>query len=843
MVFNQKSNVWKSIIGGICFLAISLSGLVFAQGANDINSFNIEAGPLKAALISYMKQSGRQIIFLDDDVENVKTQGVDGSFTNEEVLAKILENSGLEVKVDQASGAVLIRAVDSESVTKTTPKGGEEDIQEQTVNKSRDTGEGDVQPKMIEEVVVYARKRQERAQDIPIAITALGEAKIEALGATSFDELIGNVPNLFADLTGYGTSSWGLRGIVSLTRNAGQESGLGVYIDGVYVGRPASFNFPLSDIEQVEVLRGPQGSLFGRNTIGGAINATTKKPGEEMAGNIKATLGNYSKTDFEADISGPLVEGVLSGKISAFLYQRDGYVDNLFDNDEYMDGDRVGGRFGLYWTASDNFEVVLSGDYLKVDNQQLFGIPLEPQLNNIVPGWYQSDRFDVNQNDPNKEEIDSGGASLTINWELDSGFSITSITAKRISDFEQISDDDAGPITLTHSHFKDESEIFSQELRLASPTNGRFDYLVGLFYLDQEITADRDTPVLPFPDNFVGISSDTKVTSEAWAIFGSANLYLTDALRLTLGLRYTDEEKESQFSQVENAGLGFPTVSFSPKQQDDAFSGDVSLAYAVDDNANIYGSIRKGVKSGGFQTDIITFMTEDFFVFGPEEAVSYELGVKGAFFDRTLMVNAALFRTDYTDVQVSAPIGLGFTTLNAAEAEINGFELEVEWRATENLSLAVSMGLLDHEYTKYENCLAGSGIGLDDCSGNDLQLVPDWTASANLDYRFPLSDGAALEFHVDWNARDEYFVDPSNDPDRLVEDRGLVNARIGYVAADESYSIYLWGKNLADEEYDTVRWKYPVTPLVFGGLDPTITGLNRLVGAPRMYGIEVAYRF
>lgn len=692
----------------------------------------------------------------------------------------------------------------------------------------------------IEVIEVTARKRVESVKDIPIAISSMGEEKIESLGADSMSDLIGNVPNLSMDPNGNSLSSWGMRGIVSVTRNAGQESGLGVYVDGVYAGRPASYNIPMNDIEQVEVLRGPQGSLFGRNTIAGAINITTKKPEEVFAGNLSASVGNFSRVELQGGISGELIEDTLTAKVSVFSNKRDGYVENVFDNKHYMDKDRQGGRVGLYWTPSSNLSITLATDFLVQDNKQLFGQTLEPQLNDFVPDWFQDDPYKTNQNDPNTEEIKSGGTSLTAEWETDSGFILTSITAKRYADFEMFADDDAGPITLTYSHFEDNSDTFSQELRLTSPDYDSFDYLVGIYYLDQEITANRQTVTFePFPANDLGIFSNAIVNSEAWAIFGTTNFHLNEALTLSIGLRYTDEEKTSSFQQTENAGLGFPTVSFNPTIQDDDWSGDVSVGYVLSKEINLYGSIRRGTKSGGFQTDIIDFTSEELFSFESEKATSYEIGMKGMLLDTTLRLDLALFRTDYENMQVGQLLGIGFTTTNAGESQITGVEIEAEWLATESLTLGFSGGAMDHEYTSYDGC-NGPTVS---CAGNDLQLVADWTAAVTVDYFYYFDDDSGINFHLDATSRSDSFMDAVNDPDLHLQGYTLLNGRISYVTPDEDITVALWVKNITDKEYSSLLWKYPITPIAFGEFDPSITGLEHLLGTPRTFGIDVNYRF
>ncbi|MEP2652508.1 MAG: TonB-dependent receptor [Paraglaciecola sp.] len=692
----------------------------------------------------------------------------------------------------------------------------------------------------FEVIEVKSRKRVENVRDIPIAISSMGEEKLDALGADTLGDIIGNVPNLAIDPNGNSLSSWGMRGIVSVTRNAGQESGLGVYVDGVYAGRPASYNVPTSDIQQVEVLRGPQGSLFGRNTIAGAINITTKAPEGEFAGNLSASFGNFSRVEIQGGISGELIEDVLSAKVSVFSSKRDGYVKNVFDNNDYMDNDRQGGRIGLYWTPSSNLSFTLASDFVDQDNNQLFGQTVEPQLNEFVPDWYQNDPYTVNHNDPNSEEIQSGGTSLTAEWEMDSGFILTSITAKRYADFEVFADDDAGPITLSYSHFEDNSETFSQELRLTSPENNSFDYLVGVYYLDQEITANRETITFdPFPTNSLGIFSDASVDSEAWAIFATTNFRLNEELTLSVGLRYTDEEKSSVFQQLENADLGFPTVSFEPTIQDSGLSGDISVGYELNREINLYSSIRKGIKSGGFQTDIIDFSSEDLFAFEPEEATSYEIGMKGILLDNTLRLDLALFHTDYENMQVGQLLGLGFTTTNAGEAEITGVEVEFEWLATDDLAIGFNGGVMDNEYTSYDGC-NGATVS---CAGNNLQYVTDWTAATTIDYFYNFDDDSGLNIHLDATARSDSFSDAINDPDLIVEGYTLLNARISYVTPDEDITVALWVKNITDKTYSSLRWKYPITPIAFGEFDPSITGAQHLLGSPRTFGLDVSYRF
>lgn len=693
---------------------------------------------------------------------------------------------------------------------------------------------------ILEEVLVLARKRVEQPQDVPISLTVINSATIKQQAATALKDIMGGIPNASLDVTGNSLVSWGMRGIVSQTRNPGQESGLGIYVDRVYLGRPAGFNVPMNDIAQVEVLRGPQGSLFGRNTIAGAINVTTQRPGEDWGSYVQGSFGNLSRRDLQAGISGPIIENILSAKLNVFGFQRDGYIENIFDGSDLQSDDRVGGRGAIYWSPTDVFEIVFSGDYLEQDNSLMAGMTLEPQLNNFVPNWYQDDDDKVNQNDPGYDRIKTGGASISADWNVKPEMILSSITSFRFTDFETLVDDDSGPITLTWSNFMDDSDTFTQEFLFNSRVADALDYVLGFYYLDLDVTSDRATPLFtPYPVNVAAIASNSTVSTESWAVFGSANFDITETLELAVGLRYTDEKKSSSFTQTENGGLGFPNVSFDSTIKDDALSGDVSLTWSASDSTNYYGSIRKGFKSGGFQTDIINFSSEELFTFGPEEALSYELGLKGIYLERRLTVDLAVFHTDYQNMQVGQLVGLGFTTTNAAESRINGLELQMSYRPVDQLHFGLSLGLMDHEYTQFDDC---AGIGTS-CARNALQYAPDSSGSLDGSYIWPISNGGEVELFMAADYRDSYFLTPVNDPQLKIDQRTLVNARLAYTSPQGGMTLALWARNLGDESWDFTRWQYPVTPLAFGGFDPSITGLQRTPAEPRTYGVEVIFRF
>jgi len=718
----------------------------------------------------------------------------------------------------------------------------------------------------LEEIVVQARKRAENAQDVPIAITTVSESRIKEFGADKMSELVAHVPNFDWDPVGINVlSSWGLRGIVDQSRNAGQESGLGLYVDGVYVGRPAGFNASLADIDHIEILRGPQGSLYGRNTIAGAVNITTKKPGDELGLTADVNLGNYKRRNVELGVSGPLVSGSLLGKLSAFSQENDGYIHNLADGRNLLNDKREGGRGALYWTPADNLEVRLAGDVMHENHRSTFGLAADPQLT-AIPGWYFPDHFTTNQNDPNFEKLDSGGGSLTVNWTVPSGLLLTSITADRINNFNLDNDDDAGPSTLTHSHFIDKSAMFSQELRLTSPSGGSYDYVAGLYYMDENVRSNRHTAVVSFaidPTEGVGILSNAKVQTRSAAVFGNVNYHFSPTWTLGVGLRYTDDKKDANFTQLVNAPLGFPAlVAFpSASRVDKQVSGDVTLNWKPHEDLLGYGTVRKGFKSGGFQTDIIDFSDPALFSFKPETAVTYELGLKTEAVHHTVRMNGAVFDTEYKDMQVSQLVGLGFTTNNAGKSRIKGVELEIDYLPVEHLTLGISGGLLDAKYLQFPRCDA-LGLGVD-CSGNRLQFTPRWNLGTTIDYHQPVSQGTLI-FHVDSTSRGYEYSDAVNSDGRdlvpndpthstawplKIGGYTLIGARVGFETAQKVWGFYAWGKNLTNKGYDLRRWRYPITPLLFGsppfgGLVAPLgaKGLEFVPGEPRTWGVEFTYR-
>lgn len=675
---------------------------------------------------------------------------------------------------------------------------------------------------LLEEVVVTARKREESFVDVPISITTFSSKAIENSGATRLQELKFSVPNMAMREGNASTSTIGFRGIVSAVRNIGFDSAVGVYVDDVFIGRPVAFNADFFDVAQVEVLRGPQGTLFGRNTMVGAINVRTLQPSDEFTGRIKLTAGNNNTLNANGYVSGALVEGAAWGSLSVATFNRDGFVNNIFDGKKYGDENRDSVRGKFVFAASDTLEISINADYLDEDSLRH---PSQILENGALSTSAQdlASLSVIDHNFPNTEKRQISGVSTIVSWDFPNEMNLQSITAARYSDFEITVDDDrsSGGLSI-HSTFLDESDQFTQEFRITSPGDNRFRYVAGLYYLDVDSSTDRSTPLNGNP----GLSIDARVQSESFAAFGSADYDLTEQLTATVGLRWTTEDKEVIFSQT--PGLGFPAVAeIKDARTDSAVSGNVAVNYAVSDSVAAYGTVAKGFKSGGFNTD---YVGNDQIEFDEESVISYELGIKATLGDGRGRLNGSVFFMDYSDLQVNTQTAVGFQLGNAGGAETKGFEVDFLYYLSDQLLFQAAVGYTDSEYTDFDPCTSGGAS----CNGNPLVFAPEWTANAALEYTYPLNSGASLAFRGEWTYRDEYFSQATADSNSivgLVDEASLGNARLTFEPAEGRFKIALWVKNIMDETHFMRNQR-------FAPLGGTHVGQ---VAIPRTYGIDLTF--
>ncbi|HEX7035387.1 MAG TPA: TonB-dependent receptor [Pseudomonadales bacterium] len=727
----------------------------------------------------------------------------------------------------------------------------------------------------IEEIVVTAQKRDQRLIDVPISVSVVDDEYLNDRTTYYLTELGEKLPNVIAG--GPYAASFTIRGITSSSAGSGFAPSMGVNIDEVFMGRDRSFDTGVVDVDQVELLRGPQGTLYGKNTIAGTINVTTKRPTNEFEAIGNVRYGNEDLIEARGTLSGPIVEDKFLVRANLFTRQRDGYIYNRTLDKDVNDTDNWGGRFMAVLQPTDRLGIELRADYYEQDdNSGVYEtlrtpdgsvLPFPPFT--TVPPQSGSDR-EVDQDvlSFSYRKVKGYSAKIDYDW---SGYTLTGITAWREQDSDQLFDNDGGPLDGFDTGRAEDVERFSQEIRLTSPADGRFTWIVGGYY-DREVDENDYhiavgsgfptailPPVLgfsvPLPPTYREEAvTENKIVSRSWSAFASTTFNLTERLILQAGLRYTDEEKELRYSQGPTViaappnsvliGLfslpfslaGFPN-GFRDTYSDTAVSGDVSLSYAFTDDRVAYVRYAHGYKAGGFQADVIsppfafTPGVAPDLSFDPETLDAYEIGFKSAWLDGTLFSSVALFYYDFKDKQEQVNSGVSFLVSNAASATSKGAEVELLWSPPiEGLSLFANAGWLDAEYDEFP---LGGGPGTD-FGGNDLAGAAEVSASVGGSYTRPLAGLRGVNLHVaaDADHRGDYYTDANNSEVLRVDDYTIYNARLGLQAADERWGVYAWGRNLSDKT-------------VLGGGVTVLGGLylTRTINFGRSYGIEFNVRF
>lgn len=694
---------------------------------------------------------------------------------------------------------------------------------------------------VLEEIVVTARKQSENLQDVPIAISVVSEAMLEQRGVSLLSEITATMPNVTTTGGGQGPNVFSIRGLSTTSNNPGFETGIGLYIDEVYVGKSFAFDTALLGAQSIEVLRGPQGTLFGRNTIGGVISLHTKNPGDELEAEIDATYGNYDFIQVRGQVSGPIVADKVSGLFSAMIKNRDGYLTDHVTGGSYNNEDSWSMRGKLLFTPSENLEITLSADYYKDDNidgvADVRGGALAP-----VDGTPLEERS-IGSDFENYGNREIYGLAGNIVWQGD-GFDITSITSYRSLETDSLLDQDFTVVDFSFTGRREELGQFSQEIRLASQNDGAFNYLVGLYYFRTDLEAlttanlgaDAIFALLNAAVPGETVFSAADVTGNAYAIFGSFTYDISDDLTLSGGLRYSYEDKDIVFSQTLSdgafvmplAGIAVPIASMQDNVSDGAVSGNISLNYRVNEDASLYATFSRGFKAGGFNATVLGF-TPDQLRFEKETVNQYEIGFKSSLMEGKVRLNAAAFYMDYSDKQEQIVNGAIFTVGNAASATSKGFEVELTALPHPQFEVFGNLGYLDTEYDAFPGCdFDGMGAPVD-CSGNALQVAPEFSASFGGRFEQPLSDSINLVVSGDLSYEDDSFITATNNPDFIKQSATFVNGRIGVESADGRWRVAFWGKNIFDVTREEISFDFLGTQYVYQS-------------NPRTYGIEVRFK-
>lgn len=779
----------------------------------------------------------------------------------------------------------------------------------------------------LEEVIVTAQKREQSLQDVPLSVNAVGGEKMAEAGITNLEGMTGLVPNLTFNQTGIGTNV-AIRGISSGI-NQGFEQSVGQYVDGIYYGRAQLTRAPMFDMERVEVLRGPQSILFGKNSIAGAISMTSAKPTDELEVKIGALYEpEHDEQQIDLVVSGPITEN-LAGRLAIMDRTMDGYFDNEFlDNDE-QDDDETFIRGTLVWDATDDLSVTLKvedgsfdskGRNIDVVSKSLAdgataADSYETLLNtltgiNFLNGMtsagasysFDDDGGDFNRvSNGDSAENDMENVTITVEYAL-GDYTLTSITGYNAYEYKEHCDCDFIDAQLFDVDTEEEFEQYSQEFRITSPGGETVDWIAGFFYQENELkfhdainvmdesllatgvaAQHAANPASPFFGNLAGAlgyvapmrgatsERDFEQDSELWSVFAQATWNITDETRLTLGARYTDEEKEASRRQyhLDATGAANPALdglfaaflveqhSIEDDRDEGSFTPLVTLQHDLTDEAMVYISWTTGYKSGGFDvrsnahpTAGVGLPVQGVFEFEEEEAESIEIGGKFTLLDGAAELNAALFRTEYTDLQTSQFDGtLGFNVTNAGEATTQGLELDGRWRVSEGLTLSAAMAYLDFEYDKFPNSqcyfdqqgqTSGPYAGQCDVSGQTREFTPEWTGSVTADYVHILSDALEFRSTLDLIYSDSYLTSPTLDPRTEQDAYTKVNLRLALGASDGQWEVALVGKNLTDEEVMTFSNQLPVSS---NFTDGDSTAYYAFYDRPRSVALQGMLRF
>ena len=697
---------------------------------------------------------------------------------------------------------------------------------------------------VLEEVIVTARKVLESMQDVPVSVTAFSGQTIDNLNIRDFQDFEGLTPNVVVDSLGGvvpGGGSFYIRGVGTQEVEKSFDPAVGVVLDGVplsYIN--GTFVNPY-DFSSLEILRGPQGTLFGRNTTGGVFNVTRSTPTGELGMRYQVTFGEGDRLDATAIINFPIIEDKLAGKITATSLNDGGWTDNKFSGKTQGDADVTDFTGTLFWTPTDNVQALLI--YENYDDQSD-----QPGLQNIAengannsvnppPGeltcfllgycGYPGDPEDTNQDFPGKIDYTFDAWTLNVDWEINMG-TITSITGYRDGDdFTQL-DFDGVPIGVLHVQRDQTSETKSQEFRFASSDefSEAWDFVAGFYYMEDEYIMRQDTEVLgvfgpPPASTLVANIGDQE--RDTWSMFGEAHIRFAEDWTLTLGGRYTQESKDYLGTGLIPLPDG-SDVQFSQASGDedwDEFTPKVGVDWSYSDDLLFYATYAEGFRSGGFNGRNTS--DADIGPYDPEYVDQYEVGMKGDFVDNTLRVNVAVFYSDYQDKQEEVilpdPIQGSITIVkNASDVELAGLESEITWVANENLTFTANIGYLDASYDDYVADLNGDGNETDN-SDLELRRTPDWTGGITGTYQRRLGPGM-ISFYAAYRYTDEYWVEAANDPRGLLDAQDIVDVSVSYDwewTDDRTVRISAFGRDITNDPEVTSAVIIPGL-LAFGGV-------------------------
>ena len=699
----------------------------------------------------------------------------------------------------------------------------------------------------LDRIKVTARKREETLQEVPVAVTAFTPEMLEKLNIQDLGDLGAQVPNLevYAARGSSSTVTAYIRGIGQADPLWGVDPGVGIYLDDVYIARPQGALLDVFDVERIEVLRGPQGTLYGKNTIGGAIKYISRGLPKELDGFASVTVGSHNQLDAKAAIGGPLGgSDALRARFSVASLNRDGYGKNRYSGQDVSDKEILAARAQVGAYVNDDFDIQFAVDWMDDQSGVRGGKMLSPNPLDFVidpgRGFGQQpldSRYDIRSGMPNVNDTSILGMSAAANWRVNDDWSVKYVLAKRESDTETNIDFDMLPNRIVDVLAFYSDEQVSNELQVNYDAGGRVRGVVGLYAFDGEAGGQ----VL---NNFLNASfGDTRGTvfTDSIALYGDWSIDLGQRLKLDLGARYTDEDKHAVVLNRAYSSDRFDTVIAVPANFDKTvnfsnISPKVSLGYQVNEDVLVYGLASRGFKSGGYNIRANNAVPHTLLPFDDEQVDSLEVGAKLALLDQRLFLNLAAFHNKYEDIQLSVFTGydsngdgvddafLGDFT-NAGKGTVNGAEVEYQWLPSDNWLISGNFAWLDAKYDEFIS--AGTNIADSQVFTN----APEFSGAMNVEWRTSLANGGNLSARVSYAYQSEVYPTTDLSKDIRQEGYGLVNAGVIW-RANDAWSFSLQGTNLADKEYRTTGYNIAALGILTG-----------FYGAPRQYSLTARYDF
>jgi iron complex outermembrane receptor protein len=736
----------------------------------------------------------------------------------------------------------------------------------------------------LEEIIVTAEKREGTVQDTPISITAFSGQDLAQAGLTSTDALAAYTPGLTIQKEVIGKVV--IRGIGTENYTVGSDPGVAIHTDGVYLARSSVSIFDFFDTNRIEVLRGPQGTLYGRNATGGVINILSNEPTSEFGGYATLDVGNYSKVRVEGALNMPFSDSI-DARLSVLYAQRDGYTENKFpgadaipadeetgfpgvpaltsarsrDVDQLDNQDLFAARGQVKFRLTDDVDLLLLAQFTRDDslppafkyfNGAPWQAPTDLDLSDLreVSQGFESEIPGSGRTVPSPGKADQDNYMARLTWDL-GNMRFTSITGYRDIDFSWINDGDGFDQFFVTYFQTDESQQFTQEFQLASQGDGKLQWIVGAYYLDESAETFTGIPfIIPVPEPY--ILWDGKSDTTAYALFGQGTYSLTDRLRITAGLRYNKEEKKGDltynvFGTVltpDLLGFGPPGTTWAQILDRDWDATTPKLAVDYDFTSDVmgYASITRGFKSGGFN------LLAGQLPYDPEYVWAYELGLKSRLADGRVTANIGAFYYDYSDLQVGKVVNLSATVVNAAKATIQGMEAEVRAAVGMGVELNAGLSWLDATYDEfvtedpgYPGAAGNCGSLLEEprtvsLAGCELPRSPEYQGNLGAQWTGNVGNGAEVRVRADYAFRGKQYFTQFNRDDVSQGSYQTLGLRVGYSAPEDRWSVTAYGDNLTDEEYFA-------TVLESGVAAPGTVVPQAVVGAPRTYGVIFSIKY